>query len=215
MIRVAIADDQALVRAGFLTLLDQPDLTVVGEADNGDDAHRLAVRAQPDVMLMDIRMPGVDGIEATRRIVSDPACARTRVIILTTYEIDDYVFESLVAGASGFLTKDVEPEDLRAAIRTVAAGNALLTPSVTRRVVDSFTTGASRRPDTTRLDVLTPREREVLLLVGQGLSNDEIGDRLHMSRFTAKTHVGRLFTKLGARDRVQLVIIAYETGIIK
>ena len=215
MIRVAIADDQALVRAGFLTLLDQPDLTVVGEADKCDEAHRLAVRAQPDVMLMDIRMPGVDGIEATRRIVSDPACARTRVIILTTYEIDDYVFESLVAGASGFLTKDVEPEDLRAAIRTVAAGDALLTPSVTRRVVDSFTTGVSRRPDTTRLDVLTAREREVLELVAQGLSNEEIGNRLHMSRFTAKTHVGRLFTKLRARDRVQLVIIGYETGTVR
>ncbi len=214
MIRVAIADDQALVRAGFVTLLDQPDLTVVGEADNGADAHRLAVRAQPDVMLMDIRMPGVDGIGATRRIVADPACAHTRVIMLTTYELDDYVFDSLVAGASGFLTKDVDPDELGAAIHTVAAGNALLTPSVTRRVVDSFTTGATRRPDTSRLDTLTPREQEVLVLVGEGLSNDEIGHRLHMSRFTAKTHVGRLFTKLGARDRVQLVIIAYQTGAV-
>ncbi len=214
MIRVAIADDQALVRAGFLTLLDQPDLSVVGQADNGDEAHRLAVRAQPDVVLMDIRMPGVDGIEATRRIVADPACQRTRVIMLTTYELDDYVFDSLVAGASGFLTKDVDPDELGAAIRTVATGNALLTPSVTRRVVDSFTTGATRRRDTSPLDTLTPREREVLVLVGEGLSNDEIGHRLHMSRFTAKTHVGRLFAKLGARDRVQLVIIAYQTGAV-
>jgi DNA-binding NarL/FixJ family response regulator len=214
MIRVAIADDQALVRAGFLTLLDQPDLTVVGQADNGEEAHRLAVRAQPDVLLMDIRMHGVDGIEATRRIVADPACPHTRIIMLTTYELDDYVFDSLVAGASGFLTKDVDPDELGAAIRTVATGNALLTPSVTRRVIDSFTTGATRRPDTSRLDTLTPREREVLILVGEGLSNDEIGHRLHMSRFTAKTHVGRLFAKLGARDRVQLVIIAYQTGAV-
>ncbi|MGH9209180.1 MAG: LuxR C-terminal-related transcriptional regulator, partial [Acidimicrobiales bacterium] len=139
---------------------------------------------------------------------------RTRVIMLTTYELDDYVFDSLVAGASGFLTKDVDPDELGAAIRTVATGNALLTPSVTRRVVDSFTTGATRRRDTSPLDTLTPREREVLVLVGEGLSNDEIGHRLHMSRFTAKTHVGRLFAKLGARDRVQLVIIAYQTGAV-
>ena len=214
MIRVAIADDQTLVRAGFVSLLAATeDFTVVGEASDGAEAIELARDGRPDVFLMDVRMPRVDGLEATRRIAADPDLASARVIILTTFELDEYVFESLRAGASGFLTKDVEPEALRAAVRTVAEGNALLTPSVTRRVVDAFASVPHRMPDTSRLEVLSDRERDVLALVGEGLSNQEIAARLYVSPLTAKTHVSRILQKLGARDRAQLVVIAFQTGI--
>ncbi len=215
MIAVGIADDQVLVRAGFVSLLaGHDDMTVVGEADDGESAVRLARRATPDVMLMDIRMPGIDGIEATRRICDDPALADVRVIVLTTYELDEYVFEALRVGASGFLTKDVDPDVLRAAIRTVAGGHALLTPSVTRRVVDAFATAQRPTIAPERLDVLSEREREVLALIAEGLSNGEIGERLHVSPLTAKTHVSRILQQLDARDRAQLVVIAYETGLV-
>jgi DNA-binding NarL/FixJ family response regulator len=214
-IRVAIADDQALVRAGFASLLEgDADFSVVGEAADGADAVELARRARPDVFLMDVRMPVLDGLEATRRIVGDPACAATRILVLTTYELDEYVFEALRAGASGFLTKDVEPDDLRAAVRLIAAGQALLSPSVTRRVVDAFATAVPPAREPERLDRLTDRERDVLGLVAAGLANDEIAGRLAMSPLTAKTHVSRILTKLGARDRAQLVVIAYETGLV-
>lgn len=215
-LRVVVADDQALVRAGFVSLLDAADdITVVAEATDGSEAVAAATEHRPDVVLMDVRMPGTDGLVATRAITGDPALAATRVVVLTTYEMDEYVFEALRAGASGFLTKDVEPDDLREAVRTVAAGQALLSPSVTRRVVDSFASGTSstpRRPE--RLEVLTDREREVLELVGRGLSNDEIGTQLYMSPLTAKTHVSRIMSKLAARDRAQLVVLAYETGLV-
>jgi DNA-binding NarL/FixJ family response regulator len=214
-IRVAIADDQALVRAGFASLLSAEDLTLVGEAADGREAIELARRFRPDVLLMDIRMPNMDGLEATRNIAADEAFDRTRVVILTTYELDEYVFEALRVGASGFLTKDVEPEDLRNAVRLVASGHALLTPSVTRRVVDAFAGAVPEAREPERLDQLTDRERGVLELVAQGLSNDEIADRLIMSPLTAKTHVSRILTKLGARDRAQLVVIAYETGLAR
>lgn len=214
MIRVAIADDQTLVRAGFVSLLAATDdFTVVGEASDGAEAIELARHGRPDVFLMDVRMPRVDGLEATRRIAADPDLASARVIILTTFELDEYVFESLRAGASGFLTKDVEPEALRAAVRTVAEGNALLTPSVTRRVVDAFASAPHRMPDTSRLELLSDRERDVLALVGEGLSNQEIAERLYMSPLTAKTHVSRILQKFGARDRAQLVVIAFQTGL--
>lgn len=214
MIRVAIADDQTLVRAGFVSLLAATDdITVVGEASDGAEAIELARHGRPDVFLMDVRMPRVDGLEATRRIAADPDLASARVIILTTFELDEYVFESLRAGASGFLTKDVEPEALRAAVRTVAEGNALLTPSVTRRVVDAFASAPHRMPDTSRLELLSDRERDVLALVGEGLSNQEIAERLYMSPLTAKTHVSRILQKFGARDRAQLVVIAFQTGL--
>lgn len=213
-VRIVIADDQALVRAGFVSLLEgAADLHVVGEANDGAGAVELAQRLRPDVLLMDIRMPGMDGIEATRRIAAEPALSAVRIVVLTTYEVDDYVFEALRAGASGFLTKDVEPDDLRTAVRTVAEGHALLTPSVTRRVVDAFAASTHPAPDPTPLRVLSDREREVLQLVALGLSNQEIGDRLYLSPLTAKTHVSRIMQKLGARDRAQLVVIAYQTGL--
>lgn len=213
-IRVAIADDQALVRAGFASLLEEADdLILVGEAGGGAEAVELARRARPDVFLMDIRMPGVDGLEATRAIAVDTELASTRVIVLTTYELDEYVFAALRAGASGFLTKDVDPEDLRAAVRLVASGQALLAPSVTRRVVDAFASAFPTPRSPERLDQLTDREREVLAAVAEGLSNEETGRRLGMSPLTAKTHVSRIMAKLAARDRVQLVVIAYETGV--
>ena len=216
MIRVVVADDQGLVRAGFASLVDAaPDLAVVGEATNGAEAVELVRRARPDVVLMDIRMPLVDGLQATRSITEDPDLAGTRIVVLTTYEVDEYVFEALRAGASGFLTKDVEPEDLREAVRTVAAGHALLAPSVTRRVVDAFASAVPAPKSPERLDQLTDRERDVLLLVAEGLSNEEVAQRLLMSPLTAKTHVSRILTKLGARDRVQLVVIAYETGLVR
>lgn len=216
-VRTLIADDQDLVRAGFRSLLERsPDIEVVGEAGDGLRAVELAVRECPDVVLMDIRMPGIDGLEATRRIVGDPRLPDVRVLILTTFELDEYIFEALRIGASGFLAKTVAPDELRHAVRVAAAGEALLTPSVTRRVIGHFahpdnTPGLDRSP----LEVLTEREREVLALVARGLSNAEIAERLYMSPLTAKTHVTRMIAKLGVRDRVQLVVLAYETGLAR
>ncbi len=216
MIRVLLADDQALVRAGFRALLDaQPDIEVVGEADDGEQATRLAIELRPDVVLMDIRMPGIDGLEATRRIAADPRLADVRVIILTTFELDEYVFEALRVGASGFLVKDTEPVDLINGVRAVARGDALLSPSVTRRLIAEFAARAKTPAATSRLDALTEREREVMALVAGGLSNEEIARQLFVSPATAKTHVSRAMTKLGARDRAQLVVIAYETGLVR
>jgi DNA-binding NarL/FixJ family response regulator len=215
MIRVLLADDQLLVRAGFRALLDaEPDIEVVGEAGDGAEAARLAHELMPGVALMDIRMPGVDGLEATRRIVDDPALAGLHVVILTTFDLDEYVFEALRVGASGFLVKDTEPADLVRAVRAVAAGEALLSPRVTRRLISEFAQHAKERPAANGLDALTEREREVLALVAEGLSNDEIAERLYVSAATAKTHVSRTMIKLHARDRAQLVVIAYETGLV-
>lgn len=213
-LRVAVVDDQALVRAGFRSLLNATDdIEVIAEAADGDEAIELVRSIRPDVVLMDIRMPGTDGLAATRTIAQDPQLAGTRVVVLTTFEMDEYVFEALRAGASGFLTKDVEPDDLRDAVRTVAAGHALLSPSVTRRVVNSFARRTTPSTDVEVLSALTDREREVLAAVGRGMSNEEIGEHLYMSPLTAKTHVSRILAKLGARDRVQLVVLAYEAGI--
>jgi Response regulator containing a CheY-like receiver domain and an HTH DNA-binding domain len=215
VIRVLVADDQKLVRAGFGALLAaEEDLTVVGEAADGESAVEMATRERPDVVLMDIRMPGLDGIEATRRIAADPRLENVRVVILTTFETDEYVFDALRAGASGFLVKDTDPEELLRAVRVVARGDALLAPSVTRRLIaDVIARGPAPRP-TPELEELTPREREILILVGGGLSNDEIADRLGISPATAKTHVSRILGKLAARDRAQLVVIAYESGLV-
>ncbi len=214
MLRVVLADDQALVRAGFRALLDAAeDIEVVAEATDGAEAVAAVRDTHPDVVLMDVRMPGTDGLAATRLITSDPELASTRVVVLTTYELDEYVFEALRAGASGFLTKDVDPGDLRDAVRTVAAGQALLSPSVTRRVVNSFARRGAPVVAHARLGELTDRELEVLGAVGLGLSNDEIGEHLHMSPLTAKTHVSRILSKLHARDRAQLVVFAYEAGL--
>ena len=216
MTRVLIADDQALVRAGFRVLIDSTaDLEVVGEASDGIQAVALARSASPDVVLMDIRMPEMDGLAATREIVASGPDG-PRVIILTTFDIDEYVFEALRSGASGFLLKDTDPDELLQAVRIVAAGDALLAPSVTRLLIEEFAT----RPDPHRtppeaLSVLTEREREVLGLVARGLSNHEIAGELVISPATAKTHVSRVMMKLGARDRAQLVVIAYETGLVK
>jgi DNA-binding NarL/FixJ family response regulator len=215
-IRVLVADDQALVRGGFKVLVDSaPDLETVGEAADGAEAINLVRELAPDVVLMDIRMPITDGIEATRAIASDPKTAETRVLILTTFDLDEYVYEALKAGASGFLLKDTEPDALLDAIRVIAAGDALLAPSVTRRLIEEF----ARRPSPARaniaqLDVLTQREREILAEVARGLSNSEIATELFISPATAKTHVSRVMMKLGARDRAQLVAIAYETGLV-
>lgn len=216
-VRVLLVDDQTLVRAGFRLVLDRdPDLEVVGEAGDGDQAVDLARLHRPDVVLMDIRMPHVDGIEATRRICGDPRLAETRVVVLTTYELDEYVVTALQVGASGFLLKDVEPDDLRRAVHLVAAGEGLLSPSVTTRVISALRDQADRQPrHPERLDLLTDREREVVALVGQGLNNQEIGRELYMAAATAKTHVSRAMTKLHARDRVQLVVIAHETGLVR
>ena len=215
-IRVGIADDQSLVRDGFrvqLGLVD--DLEFVGEASTGEQAVALARQAQPDVLLMDVRMPVLDGIEATRRITSDPTTATVRVLVLTTFDVDEYVFAALRAGASGFLLKDATPEDLVAAIRLVADGQALLAPSATRHLVDEFVSRPSPgNPQGRLVDELTSREQQVLLLVAQGMSNAEIAGRLVMSPATAKTHVSRILAKLGLRDRAQLVIAAYESGLI-
>ena len=215
-IRVLIADDQALVRAGFRALFDaQVGIVVIGEAKDGAEAVRLADALTPDVVLMDIRMPGVDGLEATRRITKQPRLINTRVVILTTFDLDEYVFEAIRVGASGFLVKDTEPVELVQAVRVVARGDALLSPGVTRRLIAEFA-GQLRRPAPSgELDVLTEREREVVTLVAAGLSNAEIADRLVVSPATAKTHVSRAMAKVGARDRAQLVVLAYETGLVR
>jgi DNA-binding NarL/FixJ family response regulator len=216
MIRVALADDDALVRAGFRVLLDaEPDVEVVGVATNGLEAVELARSQQPQVVLMDIRMPDIDGIEATRRIAADPALDDVRVLILTTFELDEYIVDALRAGASGFLIKDTEPVDLIRAVKVVAAGDALLSPSVTRRLIGELVhrSDPPAAPDPA-LDVLTDREREVLALVGGGLSNEEIATRLYISVATARTHVSRTMTKLHARDRAQLVVAAYESRLV-
>jgi DNA-binding NarL/FixJ family response regulator len=216
MIRVVLADDQALVRAGFRALLDaQDDIEVVGEADSGDQAVDVTSRTRPDVVLMDIRMPGSDGLAATRRIGSDHTLDAVRVVILTTFELDEYVFEAIRSGASGFLVKDTEPVELLRAVRAVAAGDALLSPSVTRRLIEAFATHSRDPHPDTDLSLLTKREAEVMTLVAAGLSNDEIATRLFVSPATAKTHVNRAMTKLGARDRAQLVVLAYETGLVR
>jgi len=216
VIRVVLVDDQALVRAGFRALLDaQDDVEVVGEAGDGGEGLAVTRRTRPDVVLMDIRMPGVDGLAATRAIGEDPALGDVRVVILTTFELDEYVFEAIRAGASGFLVKDTEPVELLRAVRAVSAGDALLSPGVTRRLIEVFAT-RSREPRPRRdLDLLTEREREVMALVAAGLSNDDIAERLFLSPATAKTHVNRAMTKLGARDRAQLVVVAYETGLVR
>jgi DNA-binding NarL/FixJ family response regulator len=213
-IGVVIADDQALVRGGFRVLIDAAaDMHVVGEAADGAQAVSLAREQHPDVVLMDIRMPGVDGIEATRRIKDGESTSTINVLILTTFDLDDYVYAALRAGASGFMLKDTSPEELLAGIRVIAAGDGLLSPSVTRRLIERFTTQPEPAvPDPRVIGLLTDREREVLVEVARGLSNTEIAERLHMSAATAKTHVSRLFAKLGARDRAQLVVMAYESG---
>ncbi|WP_027343686.1 response regulator [Hamadaea tsunoensis] len=217
MIRVLLADDQALVRAGFRALLDaQPDVTVVGEADNGARALDLARELKPDVVLMDIRMPVLDGLLATRRIAGDATLADVKVIILTTFELDEYVFTALRDGAAGFLVKDTEPADLVRAVRVVAAGEALLSPGVTRRLIAEYAIRSrAPLPPTGHLDALTDREREVVTLVALGLSNEEIARRLVVSPLTAKTHVSRAMIKLGARDRAQVVVAAYEAGLVR
>jgi DNA-binding NarL/FixJ family response regulator len=216
MIRVLLADDQALIRAGFRVLLDSADgIEVIGEAANGAQAVDLAHQLRADVVLMDIRMPEMDGLEATRRIAADDDMAGVKVVILTTFESDEYVYRAIRAGASGFLVKDAEPADLIQAVRIVAAGEALLAPRVTRRLI----TDLASRPERPQLDGqqlagLTDREREVLSLVASGLSNDEIAAQLFVSPLTAKTHVSRILTKLDARDRAQLVVLAYESGLV-
>ncbi|MBF6235920.1 response regulator [Nocardia otitidiscaviarum] len=216
-IKVLLADDERLVRSGFKVLLDlEDDITVVGEATTGAEAVELARAARPDVVLMDIRMPKLDGISATARIAATAGLEQARVLILTTYDTDENVFEALQAGASGFLLKDAGPPELLHAIRVIAAGEALLAPRITRRLIGQFT--AQRRAAASaeeRLAVLTDREREILSLVGQGMSNDEIGAALFLSPATARTHVSRAMVKLGARDRAQLVVIAYQTGLVR
>jgi DNA-binding NarL/FixJ family response regulator len=216
VIRVLLADDQALVRAGFRALLDaQDDIEVLDEAEDGEEAVEQARRLTPDVVLMDIRMPGTDGLEATRAIAADSALDDVRVVILTTFDLDEYVFEALRVGASGFLVKSTEPAELVHAVRVVAAGDALLSPGVTKRLVAEFAERAKEPTSTPDLDVLTEREREVMKLVAAGLSNDEIAERLVVSPATAKTHVSRAMVKLGARDRAQLVVFAYESGLAR
>ncbi|MFI5529172.1 response regulator [Kitasatospora sp. NPDC051853] len=215
MIRVLLVDDQPLIRSGFRALLDlEDDIEVVAEAADGEEALELARRHLPDIALVDVQMPGVDGIEATRRIAADPALAGVHVVILTNYGLDEYVFEALRAGAAGFLVKDVVPDDFLHAVRVAARGDALLAPSITRRLIDRYVAqplgpGAARG-----LDELTGREREAVALVARGLSNDQIADRMVISPMTAKTHVNRAMTKLHARDRAQLVVLAYESGLV-
>jgi DNA-binding NarL/FixJ family response regulator len=215
--RVLLADDQTLVRSGFRELLERTDgIEVIGEASDGAAAVERARANPPDVVLMDIRMPGMDGLEATRKIAADPNLSDVRVIMLTTFDLDEYVFEALRAGASGFLLKSVEPDELRNAVRIVAGGDALLSPSVTRQLISEFVSqsGDERQPPA-ELEELTEREREVLALIATGLTNREIAERLIISPATAKTHVGRILMKLNARDRTQLVVIAYEGGLVK
>jgi DNA-binding NarL/FixJ family response regulator len=219
-IRVVLADDQSLIREGFRSILERAgDVEIVGEASDGIDALAVVRRTRPDVVLMDVRMPRLDGIETTARIGADPALAGTRVVVVTTYEVDEYIYGALRAGASGFLLKDLEPDELRRAVRVVAAGEALLSPSVTRRLIGRFSGGAAA-PEyldglKTRLGLLTQREREVVALVGQGLSNDEIAARLVISPMTAKTHVSRAMLKLDVRDRAQVVVFAYDSGLVR
>jgi DNA-binding NarL/FixJ family response regulator len=216
VIEVVIADDQALVRAGFRALLDaQADITVTGEAADGDAAVKLALELRPAVVLMDIRMPGVDGLAATRRIAEDERLGAVKVVILTTFDLDEYVFEAIRSGANGFLVKDTEPADLVRAVRAVVAGDALLSPRVTRRLIEEFATRAKDPAGLPDLARLTDREREVVTLVAGGLTNDEIARRLIMSGATAKTHVSRAMVKVGARDRAQLVVFAYEAGLVR
>lgn len=215
MIRVALADDQVLVRAGFRALLEsEPDIEVVGEASTGEELFALVRTTPVDVVLMDIRMPGGDGLWATERIAADPSLDGVHVVVVTTFELDEYVARAVRAGASGFLVKDTEPVDLIRAVRVVAGGEALLSPGVTKRVLERMATGLRDAPDESRLAALTEREREVLQLVGLGLTNDEIAVRLVLSPLTAKTHVSRIMSKLHARDRVQLVVVAYESGLV-
>jgi DNA-binding NarL/FixJ family response regulator len=217
-IRVVLAEDQPMVRAGFRALLDsRSDIEVVGEAPTGAQALEQVRALRPDVVVMDIRMPDMDGLEATRRITTDPTLSHTRVLVLTTFELDEYVFGALDAGASGFLLKGGEPADLVQAIRIVAGGESLLAPSVTRRLIDTFVSRPrpAARPKHDGLGELTSREREVLGLIATGLTNAEIAQALHLSPLTAKTHVSRILMKLGARDRVQLVVIAYQSGIVE
>jgi DNA-binding NarL/FixJ family response regulator len=223
VITVELVDDQALVRGGFDALLSaEPDIEVVAQAADGESAVALARRYRPQIVLMDIRMPGVDGLQATAQITGDADLGETRVVVLTTFELDEYVFGALRAGASGFLLKDIEPVDLINAVRIVAAGDALLAPRLTRRLIEAFVSGTSADggprvsvgPAHEAVEKLTPREREVLTLVGRGQSNSEIAERLVLSPLTAKTHVARLFAKLSARDRAQLVVAAYESGLV-
>jgi DNA-binding NarL/FixJ family response regulator len=215
LISVLVVDDQQLVRAGFRVLIESaPDLEVVGEASNGEEAVAAVASVRPDVVLMDVRMPVLDGIEATRRIFDLESNAGTKVIMLTTFDRDEYVHEALRAGASGFLLKDTPPNDLLEAIRVVAEGEALLAPTVTRRLIEDFVRAPRPATAPVSLEVLTEREREVLTLIAHGLSNGEIAERLVLSPATAKTHVSRIMTKLNARDRAQLVVMAYETGLV-
>jgi DNA-binding NarL/FixJ family response regulator len=216
VIRVAIADDQMLVRAGFAALLAaEDDMEVAGEAADGEAAVRLARLQKPDVLLMDIRMPGMDGIEATRRIAADPRLAGVHVVILTTFQLDDYIFEGLRAGAAGFLVKDTDAAELLRAVRVAAGGEALLSPTVTRRLISEFAARTRELPHVTGVDELTPREREVVALIATGLSNSEIAGRLHVSQSTVKTHANRAMMKVGARDRAQLVVFAYQAGLAR
>lgn len=216
MIRVAIADDQQLIRGGFRSLLEsETDIEVVGEAGTGEQIVSVVRETHPDIVLMDIRMPGGDGLWATEKIVADATAAATRIVIVTTFELDEYVGRAIRAGASGFLVKDTEPVELIRAVRVVAAGDALLSPGITRRLLERVSQTLTERPDASALAALTDREREVLQLVGRGLTNDEIGRQLFLSPLTAKTHVSRIMSKLAARDRVRLVVIAYETGLVR
>jgi DNA-binding NarL/FixJ family response regulator len=215
-LRVLVADDHSLVRHGFRSILaGEPDIDVIAEAGDGREAVAIATREQPDVVLMDIRMPALDGIEATRLITSDPRLTSTRVIVLTTFDLDEYVFGAIRAGASGFLLKGVEPVELVAAVRAVAGGDALLDPSATRRLIEAYVSRPAERDGTTALpDDLTPRETELLTLIAGGATNAEIAEHLVISPLTVKSHVSRILTKLGARDRTQLVVMAYESGLV-
>ncbi|GGQ04093.1 response regulator [Streptosporangium pseudovulgare] len=215
MIRVLLADDQPLIRSGFRALLDlEDDIEVVAEAGDGGEALALARKHLPDIALVDVRMPVMDGIEATRRIAADPALARVHVVILTNYGLDEHVFDALRAGAAGFLVKDIQPEDFLHAVRVAARGDALLAPSITRRLIDRYVSQPLRTDAGTALKELTNREREAVALVARGLSNDEIADHMVISSTTAKTHVNRAMAKLHARDRAQLVVLAYESGLV-